>query len=330
MKKRLFSGIQPDGHLHLGNYLGSIKSWVKLQDEYECLFCVVDLHAMTVEYDVQQFRELVFETAALFVACGVDAAKSTIFLQSQVPEHTELAWILDTITPMALLERMTQYKDKAKIQRQNVNVGLFNYPVLQAADILLYKAETVPVGEDQCQHLEMTRDIARRFNNRFGVTFAEPQTVLNETPRILGLDGVSKMSKSLNNGIRLLDPPDVVDKKIRSAVTDPARKRREDAGNPNVCNIFSLHKIFSTSEQIATIERECACAGIGCVDCKKMLIENLNGFLAPVQSKFLDLKRDPGIVDKILKNSLGKARPIAMQTMAEVRAKTGLRPLPGS
>jgi len=330
MKKRLFSGIQPDGHLHIGNYLGSIKSWVKLQDEYECFFCVVDLHAMTVDYDVEEFREFAFETAALFVACGVDPGKSTIFLQSQVPEHAELAWILNTITPMALLERMTQFKDKAKVQKKNVNVGLFNYPVLQAADILAYKGEVVPVGEDQCQHLELSRDIARKFNRRFGLTFPEPQTILNETPRIMGLDGESKMSKSRGNGILLLDAPDVVEKKIRGAVTDPARKRRRDSGDPNICNIFSLHKVFSTSEQISTIEKDCKCAAIGCVDCKKTLIENVVDFLAPIQARYLDLKRDPGIIDGIFKDGLAKARKIASQTMAEVRSKAGLRQTPVS
>ena len=195
MRKRIFSGVQPSGHMHLGNYLGSIKQWVALQEKYDCIFSVVDLHAMTAEYDVAEFPDLNYEIAGLYIACGVDPEKAAIFMQSHVPEHAELAWILSTITPMGLLGRMTQYKDRALEKQEAVNAGLFNYPVLMAADILLYKAEVVPVGEDQSQHLELCRDIARKFNARFGQTFAEPQTILNETPRVMGLDGERKMSK---------------------------------------------------------------------------------------------------------------------------------------
>ncbi len=327
MKKRLFSGIQPDGPLHIGNYLGSIKSWVKMQDDYECYFCAVDLHAMTIEYDTAQFREYVFDTVALFIACGVDPDKATIFLQSHVSEHAELTWILNTLAPMGLLERMTQYKDKARVHSQNVNVGLFDYPVLQVADILLYKGEVVPVGSDQNQHLELSRDLARKFNNRFGETFPEPQTVLSETPKIMGLDGVSKMSKSLGNGIMMLDTPEVVAKKIRGALTDPQRLRLNDPGDPSVCNIFSLHKIFSTPEQIAMIDKECRCAGIGCGDCKKIIIENINANLAPIQQRYNEIKKHPDDLYDILKAGRLKASAVAQATMAEVRKKTGLLPL---
>ena len=327
MKKRLFSGIQPDGPLHIGNYFGSIKSWVEMQNEYDCFFCAVDLHAMTIEYDVAKFREYVFDTAALFLACGVDPDKATVFLQSHVPEHSELTWILNTLAPMGLLERMTQYKDKARVHSQNVNVGLFDYPVLQVADILLYKGEVVPVGSDQNQHLELSRDLARKFNNRFGETFPEPQTVLSPTPKIMGLDGTSKMSKSLGNGIMMLDTPEVIEKKIRGAVTDPQRLRRKDPGDPNVCNIFSLHKIFSTPEQVETAERECRCAGIGCADCKKILVENINAYLAPIQKKYHEIKDKPDYLYDVLKVGCAKASEIAKATMAEVREKTGLLPL---
>ena len=327
MKKRIFSGVKPTGHMHLGNYLGSIRQWVALQDKYDCIFSVVDLHAITEDYDVADFADLNFEIAALYIACGVDPAKAAIFIQSHVPEHAELAWILDTITPTGLLSRMTQYKDRAVEKQESVNVGLFNYPVLMAADILLYKAEVVPVGEDQCQHLELCRDIARKFNARFGQTFPEPQTILNETPRVMGLDGERKMSKSYDNCLYLLDAPDAMEKKILVAKTDPQRLRRTDPGRPEMCNIHLLHRAFSSPEEAATVDKDCRSAAIGCVDCKKMLIKNLNAFLGPIQRRYTELRKDPGAMPSILRKGAERVRPIARETMAEVRQRCGLVPI---
>jgi tryptophanyl-tRNA synthetase len=324
MKKRLFSGVKPSGHLHIGNWLGSIKQWAALQDEYECIFSVVDLHAMTDDYDVGGFADLCCEVTGLFIACGVDPDKSAIFIQSHIPEHSELCWIFDTLTPVGLLSRMTQYKDRVVEKKENVNVGLFNYPVLQAADVLLYKGEVVPVGEDQCQHLELCRDIARKFNNRFGKTFPEPKTILNETPRIMGLDGERKMSKSYDNCLYLLDEPAVVEKKMLTAKTDPQRLRRSDPGRPEVCNIFTLHKAFSSENEIAQVDSGCRNAAIGCVDCKKMLVGNLNEALSPIRRRYAELRADRDTIPRILKEGAEKVRPIARETMAEVRRKAGL------
>ena len=234
---RIFSGIQPSGELHIGNYLGAIKNWVALQQTYECVFCVVDYHAITVAYEPDALRRRAREMVVSLLAAGLDPAACTLFVQSAVPEHTELQWIFNTITPLGELERQTQFKDKASRQ-ESINAGLLNYPVLQAADILLYRADQVPVGEDQLQHLELSREIARRWNAKFGVDyFPEPQPLLTATRRIMGLDGRAKMSKSLGNTIGLLEEPDSIWEKLRPAVTDPARVRRNDPGTPEVCNI---------------------------------------------------------------------------------------------
>lgn len=324
LKKRIFSGVKPTGHMHLGNYLGSIKQWVALQDQYECIFSVVDLHAMTEEYEVAEFPSLCYEIAGLYLACGVDPKKAAVFMQSHIPEHAELAWILNTLTPMGLLSRMTQYKDRALEKQEAVNAGLFDYPVLMAADILLYKAELVPVGEDQTQHVELCRDLARKFNARFGLTFAEPKTILNETPRVMGLDGERKMSKSYDNCLYLLDAPEVVEKKILVAKTDPQRLRRTDPGRPEMCNIHQLHKAFSTPEEIKATDEGCRNATMGCVDCKRILIKNLNAFLAPIQKRYAELSADGKTIPTILREGAEKVRPIAQATMAEVRRKCGL------
>lgn len=326
MKKRIFSGVKPSGHMHIGNYLGSIKQWVALQEKYDCIFSVVDLHAMTEDYEAKGFAELNYEIAGLYIACGVDPAKAAIFIQSHVPEHAELAWILSTITPMGLLGRMTQYKDRVVEKQEAVNAGLFNYPALMAADILLYKAEVVPVGEDQTQHLELARDIARKFNARFGETFPEPQTILNETPRVMGLDGERKMSKSYDNCLYLLDAPEVVEKKLLVAKTDPQRLRRTDPGRPEMCNIHLLHRAFSTEAEAKDIDAGCRSAAIGCVDCKRMLIKNLNAFLAPIQHRYAALRKEKDAIPRILREGAEKVRPIARETMAEVRRHCGLVP----
>src|SRR5690349_15174958 len=244
---RIFSGIQPSGELHIGNYLGAVKNWVQLQHRYECVFCVVDYHAITGQYEPADLRQRTFEMAVSLLAAGLDPDKCTLFVQSMVPEHTELAWILNSVTPLGELERQTQFKEKSQRQ-ESVSAGLLNYPILQAADILLYRADQVPVGEDQLQHLELSRVVARRWNAQYApdeAFFPEPQAVLTPTRRIMGLDGQAKMSKSMGNTIGLLDTPDEIWAKLRPAVTDPKRVKKTDPGTPEVCNIYHLHRAFS-------------------------------------------------------------------------------------
>ncbi len=256
-KGRIFSGIQPTGTIHIGNYIGAIKNWVTLTDTYDCVFSIVDYHAITIDYDVDTFQKSIMNAARTLIACGLDPEKCRLFVQSRVIEHTELAWILNCITPLGDLERMTQFKDKSKQHRENINVGLLAYPVLQAADIMLYKSTAVPVGEDQIQHIEFTRRIARRFNGKFGDTFPEPKWLLSSTPKILGLDGKAKMSKSLNNDIGLLENPDDIWEKLRTAVTDENRKRLKDPGDPNVCNLYTMHTVFSPEDVVADVADQC-------------------------------------------------------------------------
>lgn len=323
-KKVLFSGIQPTGELHIGNYLGAIKNWVKIQADYDSIFCVVDLHAQTVEYDPKDMPRRVQETAVVLLACGIDPGKCTMFKQSYIPGHSELTWRLATITPIGDLERMTQYKDKAEQHRDNINAGLFTYPVLMAADIMLYKGEVVPVGDDQVQHLELTREIVRRFNHRFGPVFPEPQPLLSTAPRIRGLDGKAKMSKSLNNAIGLMEPPDSIRKKLASAFTDPARLRRSDPGHPEICNIFTLHHQFSTAIRCAEIDKDCRTGQLGCVDCKREFADRLIAELAPIQERAAGLRANPGRVAEILHESGRRCRVRSERTMAEVNRAMGL------
>ncbi|HHT9124653.1 MAG TPA: tryptophan--tRNA ligase [Candidatus Brocadiia bacterium] len=325
MKKRLFSGIQPSGDVHIGNYLGAIKNWVNLIDNYDCIFCIVDYHAITVDYDPVDMQKRITNAVAVNVAAGLNPERCIIFVQSHVPEHTELAWILNTITPMGHLERMTQFKEKAQQHAANINAGLFNYPVLQSADILLYKAEVVPVGADQVQHIELAREVARKFNMCYGNVFPEPHVILSSAPRIMGLDAKTKMSKSLNNYISLVEPPESIWKKLSVAVTDENRKRRIDPGNPEICNIFALHKHFSTQEEIEWSAKGCRTAGIGCLECKKVLSDNIVKELAPIREKAEKLLNDKDYVLNVLQTGAKKCREIATQTMAEVRAKLGLR-----
>lgn len=326
MKKgRIFSGIQPTGVIHLGNYVGAIQQWVKLMHDYDCIYCIVDYHAMTVEYDVSTLRDNITEAAITLLACGLDPEHCTLFVQSQVPEHTELTWIFNCLSPIGDLERMTQFKEKSQQHREDINMGLLDYPVLQAADILIYKAGFVPVGEDQVQHVELTRRIARRFNNRFGETFLEPQEVLTPTARIMGTDGKTKMSKSLNNYIGILEPPEGIWEKLRTSVTDENRKRRNDPGNPEICNIFTMHKVFSTPEDIARINRECRTAEIGCVECKKILFNNMMAHLEPIQQSARELRDKPELIAAALAAGAEQCKKMAGQIMQEVRAKTGIR-----
>ncbi|MBM3321397.1 MAG: tryptophan--tRNA ligase [Candidatus Eisenbacteria bacterium] len=322
---RIFSGIQPSGEITIGNYLGAIRNWVRLIDEHDSIFCVVDQHALTVEYDVGELPKKIFDAAATNIAAGLDPARCVLFVQSRVPEHTELAWYFNTVTPMGDLGRMTQFKEKSKQHRENINVGLFDYPVLQAADILLYKADRVPVGEDQVQHIELARDIARKFNARFGPIFPEPQVILSPTPRIMGLDGEAKMSKSMKNYIGVLEEPASIRSKLAVALTDENRKRRTDPGDPDICNIFTLHKSLSSPEEIDRVNVECRRAGIGCVDCKKILADNMIRELDPIREKFRELERRPDEVRDVLEKGAARCRTIAAATMDEVRRAIGLR-----
>jgi tryptophanyl-tRNA synthetase len=323
--KRIFSGIQPSGEIHIGNYVGAIQNWVKLLDSYDSIFCIVDYHAITVEYDVSHMQKNIRQAASVNIASGLDPSKCTLFVQSQVPEHTELTWIFNCVSPLGELMRMTQFKEKAKQHLRNINVGLLDYPVLQAADILLYKAESVPVGEDQVQHIEFSREIARKFNSRFGETFPEPQALLTKSPRIMGLDGKTKMSKSLNNYIGLLEDAGVIWEKLRTALTDENRKRRSDLGNPDICNLYTLHKAFSSPEEIERINRECRTAEIGCVECKKILFNNMMAHLEPIQKRAKELNKDQAYVDSVLVQGAKRCREIATEVMKEVREVIGLR-----
>jgi len=324
-RKRIFSGIQPTGIIHIGNYVGAIKNWVSLMDEYDCIFSVVDYHAMTIDYDAESFMQNILNAARVLIACGLEADRCTLFVQSRVPEHTELAWIFNCLSPLGDLERMTQFKDKSEQHRENINAGLLTYPILQAADILIYKADAVPVGEDQVQHIELTRRTARRFNNRFGDTFPEPLELLSVTPKILGTDGQAKMSKSLNNFIGILEPPDVIWEKLRTSATDPRRVRRKDCGNPEVCNLFTMHKAFSPEADIRDIDRTCRTAEIGCIDCKKRLYDSIMLNLEPVQKRAAELDKNPDEVIAAIEKGAARCRDIAGRVMEEVRAKTGIR-----
>lgn len=322
--KRIFSGIQPTGEIHLGNYVGAIRNWVYLQDEYDCIFSVVDYHAITIEYPAEEMKKRTLDTAVILLACGLTPEKSNIFVQSHVPEHTELAWIFNTVTPIGEVERMTQFKDKARQHRANINMGLMDYPVLQAADILLYKAGYVPVGEDQVQHIELCREVARKFNARFSPIFPEPEELLSLAPRILGVDGQSKMSKSLGNYIGILEEERDVWEKLRTAVTDVSRVRRKDPGNPEVCNIYTIHRAFSDNSMLIEIDKGCTTAGIGCIDCKKMLFENLKKELEPIRLKAAELQGNMDYVMDVLAQGAAACKKMATATMDEVRRTMGL------
>jgi tryptophanyl-tRNA synthetase len=322
---RIFSGIQPSGEIHIGNYVGAIRHWVQLVNRYECIYCVVDYHAITIEYEVALLQRRISETATILAACGLTPDKCILFVQSHVPEHTELTWIFNCITPLGELERMTQFKEKGRQHRHNINVGLLDYPVLQAADILIYKAGFVPVGEDQIQHVEFSREIARKFNARFGDTFPEPQVLLSNAPRILGTDGKLKMSKSINNYIGLLDPSEVIWEKLRTAVTDENRKRRSDPGNPEVCNIFTMHQAFSKPDQISFVDHACRTAEIGCIECKEILFKNMMEEIGPIQSRVKEMNGRPSYIVEVLKSGATRCHSIAEKVMDEVRGKIGVK-----
>lgn len=322
---RIFSGIQPSGELHIGNWLGAVQNWVELQHRHDCLICVVDLHAITAGHDPASMRQRTLDMAIGLLAAGIDPARAILFVQSHVPEHAELQWLLNAVTPIGELERMTQFKDKSQ-RMESIPVGLLTYPVLMAADILLYRADLVPVGEDQVQHLELTREICRKWNGEYGGGrdfFPEPQPLLTRARRIIGLDGQAKMSKSLGNTIGLLDSPEEIWQKLRPAMTDPARVTKKDPGNPEICNIYSLHKYFSSAETVEEVAAKCRGAQWGCLDCKRVLADNMARTLEPIRERARELKAAPDRVTRILADGAARAQAIAGETLREVKQRMG-------
>lgn len=358
-RPRILSGMRPTGKLHLGNYVGALQNWIQLQETYESYHFVADWHMLTTDYaDVGDLQSNIQEMVTDWIAAGLDPAKSTFFIQSRLPQHAELHLLFSMITPLSWLERVPSYKDQMEnLKGRDLHTyGFLGYPVLQAADILMYKADAVPVGEDQAPHVELTREIARRFNLAYGkrratakldgstytgnsledkaelvnrglVTveplFPEPETLLTATPRLPGTDG-RKMSKSYGNAIYLSDPPQVVAERVSGMMTDPARKRRSDRGNPDVCPVFDFHKIFSPPEVIERVNRECRTAEIGCVDCKRLMAGHLNQFLDLIRERRKPLEKFPAQVWEILESGTEKARQQSEATMAEVRAAMNL------
>jgi tryptophanyl-tRNA synthetase len=322
-RTRIFSGIQPSGIVHLGNDLGAIRNYVKLQHEFEAIYCVVDYHALTSQHDPDALRRGVREMAASLLALGLDPDKCTLFVQSHRPEHTELTWLLATVTPVSWVERTPTYKEKRESQPDDVNHALLTYPVLQAADIVIYKATHVPVGKDQAAHLELSREIVRAFNHRYGETFPEPQAVHTEAPVVLGTDGVRKMSKSVGNTIEILAEPEVIRRQVMSMVTDTQRILRTDPGRPEVCNVCQLHRFFGDDYlEIQDGERT---ARTGCVDTKKLLAERITRHYAPARERYLELMAHPDEVDGILEAGADRLKPMAQATIDEVHRKMGLR-----
>jgi len=321
MKQRVVSGMRPTGRLHLGHFHGVLENWVRIQEQFDCYFFVADWHSLTTEYaDTSGIKDSTQEMVLDWIAFGLDPEKSIVFQQSLVPHHAELNLILSMITPVSWLERNPTFKEMLDNieQRDLTTFGFLGYPVLMAADIILYKATRVPVGHDQLPHLEITREIARRFNHLYGNVFPEPEALLTETPKLLGLDG-RKMSKSYNNSIYLSDTAEETDKKIKSMMTDPARVRRNDAGDPDICVAFNLHRIYVSKEKQEEIIPACRNASIGCVDCKKILIECMNQRLAPYRAKREDLSANPGFVRELLQSGSAKASIMSDSVMQEVR-----------
>jgi tryptophanyl-tRNA synthetase len=317
----VLSGLRPTGRIHLGNYFGAIRNWVRLQDLYDCYYFVADWHALTSDYaDTSRIANATFEAVADLLAAGLDPAKSTIFIQSEVKEHAELHLILSMVTPLPWLERVPTFKDQqAQLEEKDLNTyGFLGYPLLQTADIIIYRANFVPVGEDQESHLELSREIVRRFNRFYGDVFPEPLPLATDTPKVPGLDG-RKMSKSYGNTIPLTASADDIRALVMTMFTDPERIRRKDPGRPDVCNLFQFHKLFSSSETIARVDRECRTAEIGCVDDKKLLAEIMIESLRPIREKREAIDRDPSIVWDVLRDGNRKARERAQQTMQLVR-----------
>lgn len=322
---RVFSGARPTGRQHLGNYLGAIKNYVALQEDYECIYCIVDLHALTTLVTTSDLRENTYEMALDWLAAGIRPEESIVFIQSHAPQVTELHTILSMVVGLGKLTDLPTFKEKARQQPHNINYGLVGYPVLMAADITLYKAGWVPVGIDQAPHLEFTREVVRSFNFRYETdVLIEPQMKSTTIPKVLGTDGEQKMSKSLDNHIELAATPEETTARVMTMVTDPQRKRRSDPGDPDVCNVFTMHEIFSSSEEIEMVNRECRQAGIGCVECKQLFAQNLNTHLEPFRDKRAELGEDPDLVWDVLSDGAKRARKIAQATIQEVRAAAGL------
>ncbi len=324
-KGRVFSGARPTGRQHLGNYLGAIRSYVALQKDYECVYCIVDLHALTTVEDTADLKQNTHEMALDWMAAGIQPEETIIFVQSHVPEVTELHTILSMVTPLGKLTDLPTFKEKVRQQPENVNYGLVGYPVLMTADIVLYKSDVVPVGIDQAPHLEFAREIVRSFNHRFHTkVLVEPQMKNTEIPKVLGIDGREKMSKSLNNHIELAATPEETRRRVLEMMTDPARVKRSDPGNPNVCNVYTMHKIFSPQADTEMVNVECRRAGIGCVECKTLYAKNLNQHLEPFRAKRSELVEKKGIVEEVLEEGAKRARSIARKTMEEVRSAVQL------
>jgi len=323
MKKRVFSGFRPTGKQHIGNYLGTIQNCVSLQEEYDCIYCVVDIHALTTLENTDTLQQDIQEMVLDWLAAGIDPKKSILFVQSHVPQVMELHTLFSMVTPLSWLLRVPTFKEKVKMQPRNVNYGLVGYPVLMTADIALYKGEVVPVGEDQLPHLELAREIVRRFNSLFSPVFPEPAAKLTSFPLISGLDGTNKMSKSYNNHIEIASPPQQILERVMTAVTDPARRYRSDPGHPEICGIFSLHKFF-TLDRVEQIASDCRSARIGCVDCKKLLAGNIASNLAPFREKRAALAAKPNYVTEVLADGAARAEVIARETINEVKQKMRL------
>ncbi len=326
MKKRVLSGMRPTGKLHLGNLHGALTNWKRLQEEYECFFFIADWHALTSEYQETTFiKEFIREMLIDWLSVGLDPNKSTIFIQSKLPEHAELHLIFSMITPLPWLERNPTYKEQIKelVEKELNTYGFLGYPVLQAADILIYKANFVPVGVDQLPHVELTREIARRFNYLYKEIFPIPQPILTEMPKLLGIDG-RKMSKSYHNAIYLSDPPEVIREKTAQMFTDKSRLRKTDPGHPDICNVFSFHKLYTLPEKVNQIEEDCKKAIIGCVECKKLLAESLINGLAPLQEKRQYYQEHLGELKDIIDAGIKKARSVATTTLEEAKEAIGI------
>ena len=321
-KKRILSGMRPTGPLHLGNLHGALSNWIELQEQYDCFFFIADWHALTSDYeDTSSIAANVKNMMIDWLSVGLSPEKCTMFVQSHIKEHAELFLILSMITPVPWLERNPTYKDQI-VQLSNKDLstfGFLGYPVLQAADIIIYKAFGVPVGVDQVPHVEITREIARRFNYLYGKVFPEPKAILTNTPKILGLDR-RKMSKSYDNAIYLFEKSDDISSKVSRMITDPQRAKKNDPGNPEVCNVFEFHKLYSDKTTVDTVNKECRTAGIGCVECKKMMAKNLIKALEPIREKRAYYEGKPELLDEIIAAGTNKARKIAQQTMEEVRS----------
>lgn len=323
-KVRVFSGARPTGRQHLGNYLGAIKNYVALQEEYESVYCIVDIHALTTVETTQDLKQNTREMTLDWLAAGMDPEKSIIFVQSHVPEVMELHTMLSMVTPLGKLTALPTFKEKVRTNPNNVNYGLVGYPVLMTADIVLYKATTVPVGIDQFPHIEFAREVVRSFNYRYNTNvLVEPQGKATKIPKVIGTDGENKMSKSLDNHIELAATPGETEKRVMQMVTDPQRKRLSDPGDPDVCNVFTLHKIFSSAEEVEEINTDCRKADIGCVACKRLFAKNLNQSLEPFRTRRAEFSAKKGYVQEVLADGAQRAQVIAAETMAQVRDAIG-------